>query len=240
MGRMDYFPAFFKYRKSLGELTDEQVGRVFRAALEYGEDGTVPRLSAVEKMAFAFIMADIDVARGKYDEICEKRREAINKRWQNIADTADTNEYKSIGEIQMNTSDTKHTDIHTDIHTDTHTNNLSDGVASDDAATPARTKTAKKQFVPPTVEEVRQYCAENGYDTINPDAFVDYYEANGWKVGNQAMKDWRATVRNWARRDKERGVTVKPQNGGSFDTDEFYEAALKRSYGVIYDIAKKN
>jgi len=243
MGTMDYFPAFFKYRRSLKDLTDEQVGRVFRAALEYGEDGTIPRLSAVEKMAFAFIMSDIDVARGKYEEICGKRRDAVNKRWQNNGEQTATNEYKCIEEIQKNSSDTKHTDIQTDRHTDI----ISDSVAAPAADTPARTKPQKKQFTPPTADDVRAYCEEQGI-TVDAERFIDYYAANGWKVGSQGMKDWRATVRNWARRDRERGYTDKPQetrgkaNKGfsepSFDTDEFFDAALQRTYGDSWKLFK--
>ena len=32
---------------------------------------------------------------------------------------------------------------------------------------------------------------------------MDYYQSNGWRVGKQKMKDWKAAVRNWARREKE-------------------------------------
>ncbi len=55
----------------------------------------------------------------------------------------------------------------------------------------------------PTVEDVVTFCNEKGI-TIDAQAFVDYYEANGWRVGKNPMKDWRAAVRNWARRDAER------------------------------------
>jgi len=55
----------------------------------------------------------------------------------------------------------------------------------------------------PTVEDVKAYCAEKNI-TIDAQSFVDYYEANGWHVGRQPMKDWQAAVRNWARRDAER------------------------------------
>lgn len=55
----------------------------------------------------------------------------------------------------------------------------------------------------PTVEDVVAFCNEKGI-TIDAQAFVDYYEANGWRVGKNPMKDWRAAVRNWARRDAER------------------------------------
>lgn len=53
------------------------------------------------------------------------------------------------------------------------------------------------RFVPPTVEEVAQYCRQRG-SSVDPQQFVDHYTANGWKVGGRgAMKDWQAAVRTW-------------------------------------------
>ena len=53
-----------------------------------------------------------------------------------------------------------------------------------------------KKFVKPSLEEVRAYCQErrNG---VSPERFIDYYESNGWKVGKNPMKDWKAAVRTW-------------------------------------------
>lgn len=56
------------------------------------------------------------------------------------------------------------------------------------------------RFSKPTLEEVSAYCAERS-NGINAQSFIDYYESNGWKVGRSAMKDWRAAVRNWERRE---------------------------------------
>ena len=64
-------------------------------------------------------------------------------------------------------------------------------------------KRPTRAFVPPTVEEVQAYCYEISA-SIDPSAFVDYYAAQGWvygKAGKQ-MKDWKAAVRNWNRREK--------------------------------------
>lgn len=63
------------------------------------------------------------------------------------------------------------------------------------------TKGINKRFQKPTVEEVRSYILEIGA-AISAEAFVDYYEANGWRVGRSSMKDWKAAVRNWKRRDQ--------------------------------------
>lgn len=60
-------------------------------------------------------------------------------------------------------------------------------------------------FVPPTPTEVRKYCDESGHH-IDADAFVDFYTSKNWMVGRNKMKDWRAAVRNWERKDKEKPV----------------------------------
>lgn len=56
------------------------------------------------------------------------------------------------------------------------------------------------RFAPPSPEEVRAYCRERN-NRVNPDQFVDFYAAKGWKIGNQTMKDWKACVRTWEQRD---------------------------------------
>lgn len=61
---------------------------------------------------------------------------------------------------------------------------------------------ARGNFVKPTVEEIAGYCAERG-NGIDARHFYDYYESNGWKVGRNPMRDWKATVRNWEQREKQ-------------------------------------
>lgn len=79
---------------------------------------------------------------------------------------------------------------------------------------PNQTKGGRR-FAPPTRDEVSAYALEyadekrldpGGFDA---ERFVDYYTANGWKVGRNAMRDWRATVRDWVRRDCQ-----APKKGG--------------------------
>ena len=60
----------------------------------------------------------------------------------------------------------------------------------------------RKRFTPPTVEEVQSYCIERR-NTVDAERFVDFYSAKGWKVGNQPMKDWRAAVRTWEKREEQ-------------------------------------
>ena len=58
-------------------------------------------------------------------------------------------------------------------------------------------KPAKRvTFQKPSLDDVKAYCQERN-NKVDPSKFVAYYESNGWKVGRNAMKDWRAAVRTW-------------------------------------------
>lgn len=59
---------------------------------------------------------------------------------------------------------------------------------------PPKPKTTR--FVKPTVEEIKAYCRER-MNFVEPQKFFDYYESNGWKVGKNPMKDWKAAIRTW-------------------------------------------
>ena len=61
--------------------------------------------------------------------------------------------------------------------------------------------TNNRVFIPPTIEDVREYCLQQGYK-IDTERFVDYYTSNGWMVGRNKMKDWKAAVRTWVRTSK--------------------------------------
>lgn len=56
----------------------------------------------------------------------------------------------------------------------------------------------RKRFTAPTIEDVKAYCKERG-NRVDPERFIDYYTSNGWKVGKNPMKDWKAAVRTWER-----------------------------------------
>lgn len=53
-----------------------------------------------------------------------------------------------------------------------------------------------KGFVKPTIEQLKEYMREQGMNDI-AENWLNHYEANGWKVGKNPMKDWKASVRTW-------------------------------------------
>ena len=56
------------------------------------------------------------------------------------------------------------------------------------------------KFVKPSLVALNKYCLETDL-RIDTTGFIDYYESNGWKVGRNPMKDWKATARNWGRKE---------------------------------------
>lgn len=65
-----------------------------------------------------------------------------------------------------------------------------------------------ERFRPPTQGEVERYAEEIG-EAIDAGCFVDFYASKGWRVGNAPMKDWKAAVRNWTRRDADKRKGAK-------------------------------
>ena len=84
---------------------------------------------------------------------------------------------------------------------------------------------SKRRFTPPSREEVQAYIVEKGYN-VDAEAFIDFYTSKGWLVGKTPMKDWRAAVRTWAKRDNRPRAQVNnkfneyEQNNYDFDALE--------------------
>jgi hypothetical protein len=72
---------------------------------------------------------------------------------------------------------------------------LSDNHENKEAAKPQQ-----KRFIKPMLEEIQNYCKER-QNSVDPLKFYNYYESNGWKVGRNPMKDWRAAIRTWERNE---------------------------------------
>lgn len=67
---------------------------------------------------------------------------------------------------------------------------------------PSPRKKSATQFKPPTIEEVRSYIAERN-SNVDPETFWNFYEAKGWMIGRNKMKDWKACVRTWKNKDRQ-------------------------------------
>lgn len=91
-------------------------------------------------------------------------------------------------------------------------------------------KRRAKKFVKPSVEEVAEYA--EGFiksrnlrltgETFRAERFVSWYDANGWKVGKNPMKDWKGAVRTWIFKDYvDDSVTATAADAKSLDAFDF-------------------
>lgn len=198
----EYFCAYHSYIKQCKGLSDSELGRLFRALLEYSASGKVPELNGRESVAFDFMSANIDRDAESYNDTCNRNRENISKRYERIR--PNTTEYETYQEKEEEKE--KEELLKKDI-----SNEIS------------KKSTRQKKFVPPTVEEVEAYCLERK-NKVDAAYFVDHYTSNGWKVGKQNMKDWKAAVRTWEKngynQPSKKQDAVEP-NGYSFDLEEY-------------------
>lgn len=174
----EYVCLYHSYLKSVEPLNDAERGRLFTACLTYSMTGAEPDLRGNERFVWPTIREQIDRDTKKYSDFCKKQQENIRKRW-------DTTVYDGTSGIP---DDTKHTkEKEKEKENILSSPNVEDSIVR----TPAR-----KRFTPPTLAEVTAYCRER-QNAVDPQRFIDYYTANGWKVGKNSMKDWKAAVRTW-------------------------------------------
>lgn len=184
---LEYFPCYHSYRKKLVKLSDQEVGRLFRALLEYSELGETKELTGRESVAFDFIADDIDRAKSAYEEKCETNRKN-GRKGANAIERPQT---------PANAPKTK---------TKSETKNETKNESKSNTPTSSEVGDNRARFSPPAVADVLAYCRERK-NKIDPQHFVDYYQARGWRLGNGVMmEDWRAALRAWERKEAEYGT----------------------------------
>ena len=91
----------------------------------------------------------------------------------------------------------------------------------------------RKTMERPTLDEVRAKIMEKGY-SVDAEAFWNYYESNGWKVGKNPMKKWESALVTWQKKENEH----KNRNYGTgkkFNQQEYLRNEYRKTFGVEPD-----
>ena len=168
------------------KFTDAQFGTLIRAVFSYRFGGEVYSGDDMAiDVAFQAIANQVDRLK-EYSEINAK----------NAAGSESKQGGAECSEMQEN-----HPPIHSNpIQSVPIQSDPVEDTGAQSAKPPARTR-----FSPPSVQEIEDYCTEKGF-LLDAERFVDYYASIGWRVGKNPMKDWRAAVRTWVKKD-----TPKPE-----------------------------
>lgn len=172
--------------RSLKEATKmldlETRAKVYDAVMDYAFDGTEPNETGVVQAMFLMMKPIIDANNQRYENGCKGGRPKNQTK---------TEIKPSKNQIETKVEPNKDKDKDVDKEKES-----------------VKKKVANaSHFQKPTLEEVKAYCIERN-NGVDAERFMDYYTANGWKVGRNPMKDWKATVRNWEKGEQSKSETV--------------------------------
>lgn len=180
------FYMYSAWERPMSKLTDEQLGKFLRIyyQMQLTGDTDVDSEDPMVDMMLEVVREQVTFDVRAYDRKC-----AVNK--ENGAKSHQTNpeEPKQTQTVPNGVDSDSDTEIDSEIEPEI-------GIDSERL----RSGESKKRFRPPTVEEVEAYCFERN-NKVDAERFVDFYSSNGWKVGKNPMKDWKAAVRTWEKRE---------------------------------------
>lgn len=205
--------SFVLHAEYIEDLPEELKGAFLRYIYEYGINEIEPELSGLELTVWLKIKRRIDDDVSAYERKVSNLKQNRN-RTATGAKTVTTTDNRTDTERTPNGHRTENTTEEEKPNGD-RTDSVSVNVSVNDSvnvpvnvpdsvnvaeAKPAEPAPARKRFVKPELEEIREFCFEKNIN-IDVDRFFNYYESKGWKVGVSPMKDWKAAVRNWAKND---------------------------------------
>ena len=192
--RFTFFPSYWF---AVAELPDEQRLEALSALISYGISGTAPEgLSPVARLMLELTIPTIDKS--------AKKLEAQQKNGR-LGGRPPQPEVENLTETQKNPTETQKNPTETQKNPPPGIGvGVGIGIGIEDNGEGIGAGVGERQpaprFSPPSISDISDFCREAGI-TIDVQAFYDFYSSNGWKVGRNNMKDWRAAVRTWARRD---------------------------------------
>ncbi len=258
----DKRPGFYIYRTAavlFENLPPEVTGLVIRAASRYFRTGEKPDdLSPEAQAIFEMFAQSMDEDAERYNQKCEKKRQAQAKRWEQqkqrdaeTSDTKDTSVYNCI-QPYTNVYQTNSNPIATQPNSNTISNQYqpnsnpstagavgNNSISNTAAVTvtnagPPQAKSGPergaREFSPPSEPDVIAYFTDNGGTAQDAAAFVDHYTANGWMMGSSRMRDWKAAARGWIRRKANEQPKAPNKKRTPADWDRLEQEIMEGNY----------
>ena len=184
------FVMYESWGAAIEKMNNEQAGELIKAIYAFQKNPDVVPEDPAIAFVFEIIKQKLEEDNKRYEEVCAARSEGGKKGGRPKANASDKKQMVSEESKKSKcfSEKAKKADNDNEYDNDLKENTI-DGVK-------------EKRFAPPTLENVSEYCREMGYTNVDAVCFIDFYTSNGWMVGKNRMKDWKAAVRNWDRREK--------------------------------------
>jgi len=188
-----FYRSFFSATKHLNQVEKAQL---FEAICSYALDGNISLLEGTPQGMFELIKPQLDANRKRFENGCIKKQKISKTEAKPKQKTS-----KDEANVNVNVNVNHNEECKSELINDNFNNN-SKGVKIDTVKT--------KRFIKPNIQEIKDYCFERK-NNVDVNKFFNYYEANGWKVGKNAMKDWKACVRTWEGNDYNKPQISQPK-----------------------------
>ena len=218
----------WEYLEEMDMLSDEQFGRLCRALLCYSAGRDLPDLPGDEKFLWKRVAMQEERFQKNYMSMVrsEQGKRGAAKRWGKM--DADDGGPTSSGDgksLAIEKDDGKSLAIEKsdgkslangkngNTETNTKTETKTETKTNTETGSPDGESCAQGRFCPPSQAEVSEYCRKRR-SAVDPQRFVDYYAARGWKAGGSEIRDWRAALRAWESRENGRGTAPRRSGPG--------------------------
>ena len=211
------FTFFDSFYDAINDLNDCDQLKLYKAICGYALRDIEPELTGLPNTIFKVIKPVIDRSNKRRDDgekygvlggRPKKKDNTLKIEKGSVSETENPTEKGSVFKIE-NPTENQNININTNKNKKVNVNENEIYIATSSEVASAGAPKAIKRFKPPTKEELDEYCIHHDL-SIDTERFLDYYTSNGWSVGRNKMKDWKAAARNWARNQNMR-ASPSPQ-----------------------------
>ena len=190
------FIAYSDWHNMFGKLPDEVAGKLIKHVFSYVNDENPESDDYVINALFEQIKATLKRDLDKWESQRQQRSKA-GKKSAEIRATKINERSTVVNERSTKTNET--------VRKPTVSCKLLDVSVSGNVSETNIKKSNRRNFIPPTIDKVKAYCLERK-NSVDSEKFIDHYSSNGWMVGKNKMKDWRACIRTWEMREKKKPI----------------------------------
>ncbi len=173
------FTVYKEYYELITLLKEEERRKICWAIWEYMFDDVDPVLNKNQMKVFNNLKRPLDKSKIKSQNSSKQNENELKTDKKQNKNEIDSVEHQNKKKVKT------HQDVNVNVNVDVR----------------------NKKFIKPSIEEIESYCKERN-NNIDANAFYDFYESKGWKVGNQPMKNWKACIRTWENRNKKSEADV--------------------------------